>query len=43
MKIEVVLFDTDGVVVNGGMWSVPYQEKFGVSNDEMLPFFKGVF
>lgn len=43
MRIKAVLFDTGGVVVNGGSFSEQYQKKFGVSNDKMLPFFKGIF
>jgi len=42
-KIKYILFDIDGVVVDSEMFSIQYQNKFGVSNDEMLPFFKGVF
>lgn len=40
---KAIIFDADGVLINAEMFSVAYQKKFGVSNDEMLPFFKGVF
>lgn len=43
MKIKCILFDTDGVVVNSEMFSEQYQKQFDISNDVMLPFFKGVF
>ena len=43
MNTKCILFDADGVVINSEMFSVLYQKKFGVSNDEMLPFFKGAF
>ncbi len=44
MNIKAVVFDADGVVINSpGYFSVQYQKEFGVSNDVMLPFFKGVF
>ncbi len=41
--MKCILFDADGVVVNAEMFSVQYQQKFGVAGDEMLPFFKGEF
>ena len=44
MNIKVVVFDADGVVINSpDYFSVQYQKEFGVSNDVMLPFFKGRF
>jgi putative hydrolase of the HAD superfamily len=44
MNIKVIVFDADGVVINSpGYFSLQYQKDFGVSNDVMLPFFKGVF
>lgn len=43
MKTKCILFDADGVVINTDVFSVQYQKQFGVSNDEMLPFFKGIF
>ncbi len=41
--MKCILFDADGVVVNAEMFSVQYQQKFGVEASEMLPFFKGEF
>ena len=41
--IKCMLFDADGVVINAEMFSLQYEKKFGVSNDEMIPFFKGEF
>lgn len=44
MNIKAAIFDADGVVINSpGYFSVQYQKEFGVSNDVMLPFFKGGF
>jgi len=43
MEIKCILFDADGVVINSEMFSVQYQKEHDVSNDEMLPFFKGEF
>lgn len=44
MNIKAVVFDADGVVINSpGYFSVQYQKDFNVSNDVMLPFFKGKF
>ncbi len=40
---KCVLFDVDGVVVNSEMFSVQYQKKYGIVNDEMLPFYTGIF
>jgi putative hydrolase of the HAD superfamily len=42
-EIKYILFDIDGVIVDAEMFSIQYQKKFGISNDLMLPFFKGVF
>jgi len=42
-KIRCILFDVDGVVVRTEMFSVQYQKEYGVSNDEMLPFYTGIF
>jgi len=42
-KIRAILFDVDGVIVRAEQFSKQYQKKFGISNDEMLPFFKGAF
>lgn len=44
MNIKAIIFDADGVVINSpGYFSVQYEKEFGVSNDVMLPFFKGIF
>lgn len=43
MNKKCVLFDADGVVINSELFSIQYQKQFGVSNDEMMPFFKGIF
>lgn len=43
MKKKCILFDADGVVINTDVFSVQYQKQFGVANEEMLPFFKGIF
>lgn len=43
-NIKAIIFDADGVVINSpGYFSVQYQKDFGISNDMMLPFFKGRF
>ncbi len=42
-NIKCILFDVDGAVVNSEMFSIQYQKKYGVSNDEMLPFYIGIF
>ncbi len=43
-KIKVIVLDADGVIINKpDMFSVQYQKEFGISNDVMLPFFKGRF
>ncbi len=43
MKKKHILFDTDGVIVHSEMFSVQYQKETGITADEMLPFYKGVF
>ena len=43
MAIKCILFDADGVVINSERFSLQYQKKHNVTNDEMLPFFKGDF
>lgn len=43
MVIKGVLFDADGVIINSGKFSIEYEEKYGVSKDELIPFFKGNF
>jgi len=43
MTIKCILFDADGIIINSEKFSIQYQKEFGVSNDEMLPFFNGDF
>ncbi len=44
MNIKAIVFDADGVVINSpGYFSVQYEKDFGISNDILLPFFKGKF
>jgi putative hydrolase of the HAD superfamily len=44
MDIKAIIFDADGVVINSpGYFSVQYEKEFGVSNESMLSFFKGIF
>lgn len=43
MAVKCILFDVDGVVIDSDRFSVQYQKGHDVSNDEMLPFFKGEF
>lgn len=44
MNIKAIIFDADGVVINSpGYFSVQYEKEFGVSNDIMVPFFRGIF
>jgi putative hydrolase of the HAD superfamily len=42
-NIKCILFDADGVVIRTEMFSVQYQKEYGISNEEMLPFFVGEF
>ncbi len=41
--MKAILFDADGVLIHSELFSIQYQKKFNVSNDEMLPFFTGEF
>ena len=34
MAIKCILFDADSVVINSELFSVQYQKKFGVSDNE---------
>ena len=38
--INIVLFDVDGVLLNGESFSVPLERDYGISNAMMQPFFK---
>ncbi|NQV13567.1 MAG: NUDIX domain-containing protein [Parcubacteria group bacterium] len=43
MSVRDIIFDADGMVIDSEMFSVQYGKEFGISPDEMLPFFNGVF
>jgi len=43
MTTTNILFAGVGVMIDAEMFSLQYQKEFGVSNDEMLPFFTGDF
>ncbi|MBU1178185.1 NUDIX domain-containing protein [Patescibacteria group bacterium] len=43
MSVKDIIFDADGVVIKSEMFSIQYCKEFGISADEMLPFFNGVF
>lgn len=43
MNKKCILFDSDGVIVHTEMYSKEYQRQSSISNDEMLPFYLGVF
>lgn len=40
---KVIIFDTDGMMVNSEMFNIQHSRKFSIPIDEMLPFFKGIF
>ncbi len=42
-SMQHILFDTDGVIVHSKMWSLEFAQRSGISSDEMLPFFRGLF
>ncbi len=42
-KIKCVVFDADGMVIDSEVFSVQLEKDYGISNDLMLPFFKGPF
>lgn len=42
-KKHCVIFDGDGVVMDDAMFSEEYQRRSGISKEEMLPFYTGVF
>lgn len=41
--IKVILFDADGVIVNGERFSVALARDYGISIEKTLPFFNGPF
>lgn len=41
--IKVILFDADGVMVNGERFSVALDRDYGISIEKTLPFFNGPF
>ncbi len=41
--IKIVLFDVDGVLLNGEMFGAQLERDYGISNDVLQPFFKGPF
>ncbi len=43
MDAGAILFDADGVIVRSEMFSLQYQKEYGISDDDMLPFFRGEF
>lgn len=40
---KIMIFDADGMVVQGDMFTVPLQRDFGISPDALQPFFSGPF
>ncbi len=43
MDKQVILFDADGVIIRSEMFGTHYQQKQGLSPEDMLPFYKGIF
>lgn len=43
MSKKCILFDADGVLIHSENYSFEYQRQSGISDDEMLPFYTGVF
>src|SRR5580693_3858173 len=41
--MKAAMFDVDGMVLHGQRFSDRYAEEFGISPEEMAPFFKGSF
>jgi hypothetical protein len=41
--IKVIILDADGVIMHGEWFSKRYSEKFGVSLEEIMPFFNNEF
>ncbi|MDO8676342.1 MAG: HAD-IA family hydrolase [Candidatus Azambacteria bacterium] len=43
MNKKAILFDADGVVIRSGLFGAYYQITKGISPDQMLPFYNGIF
>lgn len=41
--IKAVIFDADGVLINGLMFSFHLEKDYGISRETTLPFFNGIF
>jgi|SRR3989344_4593134 len=41
--IKVIIFDADGVLINGVKFSVALERDYGISTEKTLPFFVGPF
>jgi len=41
--IKAILFDADGVLINGEMFSNVLDRDYGIPSDKTLPFFSGIF
>ncbi len=41
--IKVIIFDADGVLINGEMFSVKLAKDYGISSEKTTPFFTGPF
>ena len=42
-KPKVIIYDNDGMILNGGRFSDQYAKEFGVDLATMTPFFDGPF
>ena len=43
MTVRAILFDADGVIVNGERASVAFERDFGITSEMTRPFFRGAF
>ena len=41
--IKHILFDADGVLVHGKMFSLVLEERYGISHEQTQPFYRGIF
>jgi HAD superfamily hydrolase (TIGR01509 family) len=41
--IKAILFDADGVLINGEMFSTVLERDYGIPPEKTLPFFQGIF